>query len=101
MMTALPTGQPGNWDTIPGRVEIFVISVSRPALGLIQTAAQWVLVALSPAVKQQVLEADHSPLSSVEVVNVWSFTSTPAFVFMSSWLSAYFSLGTAVFYTVM
>jgi hypothetical protein len=97
MMTALQTGQPGNWDSIPGRVEIFVISVSRCALGLIQAPAQWVLVALSPAVKQRMHEADQSPLSSVEVMNVWSYTYTPAHVFMSSWLS----LGTAVFYTVM
>jgi hypothetical protein len=79
MMTALQAGQPGNWGSIPGRVEIFIIySVSRLALGLSQTPTQWVLLALSPEVKQWVHEADHSPLSGVEVMNVWSFTSTPA-----------------------
>jgi hypothetical protein len=37
----------------------------------------WVPGALSLGVKQLVREADHSPPSSAEVKNVWSYTSTP------------------------
>jgi hypothetical protein len=44
--------------------------VSRPALGHIQPApVQWVLGAVSPGVKQEGCEADHSPPSSSEVKN--------------------------------
>jgi hypothetical protein len=84
-MTALQAGQPGDWDSVPGRVGIFVITVTRRVLGLIQASPQCVFVALSPGVKQQVQEADHSTLSNVEIMNVWSFTSTPVclYVFMA------------------
>jgi len=38
---------------------------------------------LYPEVKRLTGEADHSPPSSVEVKNVWSYTSIPPHVFMS------------------
>jgi hypothetical protein len=37
---------------------------------------------LSPGVKRQGCEADHSPPSSAHVKNAWIYTSTPPYVFM-------------------
>jgi hypothetical protein len=54
---------------------------------------QWVLGTLSPAEKQPGREADHSPLSSAEVKNSWSYTST-------SWRGAYLSTGIAIVLTL-
>jgi hypothetical protein len=48
--------------------------LSRPALGLTQTPIQWVLGALSPAVKRLEREADHSPPISAEVNKMWIYT---------------------------
>jgi hypothetical protein len=56
------------------------VSILTP--GPIQPPVQWVLEALSPGVKWLGHKADHSPSSSAEVKNVWSYTSTPPFVFM-------------------
>jgi hypothetical protein len=52
-------------------------TVSRMALGPNQPPIQWVPGALSLVVKQPGREADHSPLLSAEIMNVWSYTSTP------------------------
>jgi hypothetical protein len=50
--------------------EIFLFSTSsRPTMGLTQPPIQWVPWALSPQVKRQGREADHSPPSSAEVKN--------------------------------
>jgi hypothetical protein len=38
---------------------------------------------LSPGVKLQGREADHSPLTSVEVKKMWIYTSTPSYAFMA------------------
>jgi hypothetical protein len=46
-----------------------------------------------PGVKQPWCEADHSPLSSAEVKNAWSYTSTPN---TSSWRGALLSTGTSL-----
>jgi hypothetical protein len=51
--------------------------VSRTALGPTQPPIQWVPGILSLGVKQPGSEADHSPPSSSEVKNVYSYTSTP------------------------
>jgi desulfoferrodoxin (superoxide reductase-like protein) len=48
---------------VPVRSRIF----SSPALGCTQHTIQWVTVALSPGVKRQGREADHSPPASAEV----------------------------------
>jgi hypothetical protein len=44
---------------------------------------------MSPGVKLQELEADHWPPSSVDVNNAFSYTSTPAYVFMAWYLVKY------------
>jgi hypothetical protein len=52
-------------------------TTSRTALGPTQPPVQWVPGALSRGVKRPGREADHSPPSSAEVKNAWSYTSTP------------------------
>jgi hypothetical protein len=61
--------------------------VSRPALGPTQPPIQWVPGALSLGVKQSGREGDHSPPSSAEVKNAWSYTSTPPIRFYGVVLS--------------
>jgi hypothetical protein len=51
-------------------------TASRPALGPVQSAIQWVQEAHTPGIKLSGHEADHSPPSSAEVKNAWSCTST-------------------------
>jgi hypothetical protein len=51
-------------------------TVPRPAVGPIQTPIQWVLGVLSLGVNWLMCEADHSPPSSANVYNAWSYTST-------------------------
>jgi hypothetical protein len=58
-------------------------TASRTALGPSQPPIQWVPGTLSLGVKRQGHEADHSPPSSAEVKNAWSYTSTPQYVFMA------------------
>jgi hypothetical protein len=48
-----------------------------------QPPIQWVPGALSLAVKRPGREADHSPPSSAETKNAWSYTSSPQYVFMA------------------
>jgi hypothetical protein len=57
---------------------IFLITMSRWALGPTHPPIQWIPGALSLGVKWPGCEADHSPPSSSKVKNVWSYTSTPA-----------------------
>jgi hypothetical protein len=58
-------------------------AASRTVLGPTQPPIQWVPGALSPGVKRPGREADHSPPSSAEVKNAWSYTSNPQHVFMA------------------
>jgi hypothetical protein len=53
-------------------------TASRTALGPTHPPIQWVPRALSLGVKRPGSEADHSPPSSAEVKNTWSYTSTSA-----------------------
>jgi hypothetical protein len=46
---------------------------------------QWVSEAISPGVKRQGRDADHSPPTSAEVKKTWIYTSTPR---TPSWRSA-------------
>jgi hypothetical protein len=52
-------------------------TVSRTALGPAKPPIQWVPGALSLGVKSPGREADHSPVSSAEVKNAWSYIFTP------------------------
>jgi hypothetical protein len=58
-------------------------TVSGTVLGPTQPPIQWVPGALSLRLKRPGREADHSPPSSAEVKNVWSYTSTPQYVFIA------------------
>jgi hypothetical protein len=62
----------------PLELGIFLFTaVSRTALEPIQPPIQWIPGALSLGVKRPGREAEHSPPSSVEVNNTWSYTFTP------------------------
>jgi hypothetical protein len=63
-------------------MSFFFTTVSRPALGPTQPPIQWEPGALSLVAKRPERESDHSPPSSAEVKNAWSYTSTPQRVFM-------------------
>jgi hypothetical protein len=78
----LRAGRPRGRSSSPGRVKNFLFSTSsRPALGPTQPPIQWVPGALSPGVKRQGREADHSPPPSSEVKKMWMYTSTPPYAF--------------------
>jgi hypothetical protein len=64
----------------------FLTPASRPVLGPIQLPIEWVPEAVSLGVKLSGREADHSPPSTAEVKNAWSYTSTPQYAFMA-WCS--------------
>jgi len=51
-------------------------TASRPTLGPIHLPIQWVSGVLTPGVKRAACEAYHSPTSSAEVKNEWSYIST-------------------------
>jgi hypothetical protein len=61
----------------------FFTTASRTALEPTQPPIQWVQGVLSLGVKRPGREAGHSPPSSAEVKNEWSYTSTPQYVFMA------------------
>jgi hypothetical protein len=71
--TGLRVGRQG-FDSREGQ-GIFFGTASRPSLGPIKPPIPWVPGALSPRVKRQGREAYHSPPSSGEVRNAWSYTS--------------------------
>jgi hypothetical protein len=80
--TRLRAGRPG-FDSQQD-LEIFLFpTVSRTALGPTQPPVPWVPGALSLGVKRPGREANHSPPSSAEVKNVWTYTSTPPYAFMA------------------
>jgi hypothetical protein len=58
----------------PGRVRnLLFYTSSRPALASTQPPIQWVPRALSPGVKREGREADHSPPTSAEVKKMWIY----------------------------
>jgi hypothetical protein len=80
----LRAGRPRGRSSDLGGVKSFHFSISsRPVLGPTQPPVQWVSGALSPGVKLQRREADHSPPTSAEVKRTWIYTSTPQYVFVS------------------
>jgi hypothetical protein len=81
----------------PGTVKNFLLSTwSRPVLGSSQPPIQWVPGTLSPRVKRQGREADHSPPTSAEVKKMWIYTSTPPYAIM-----AYCSMPIRILITVL
>jgi hypothetical protein len=70
--------------SIPGMAR-FVFSPQRPdrLWGLPSLLSNGYQGALSPGVKGQGREADHSPPSSAEVKNMWIYTSIPPYVLMA------------------
>jgi hypothetical protein len=75
MVTRLRAGQP-RFDSRQGLGIFIFATASGPGLGPTQPSIQWVPEALSPEVKRPGCETDHSPPSSAEVKNAWSYTST-------------------------
>jgi hypothetical protein len=59
----------------PSDVSAATMSIS--VLGPNEPPIQWIPEALSPGVKRPGREADHSPPSSAEFKNAWSYNSTP------------------------
>jgi hypothetical protein len=81
IVTGLRAGQP-RLESRQG-LEVFPFATAfRPALRSTQPPIQWVPGALSSGVKRPGREADHSPLSNVEV-NAWGYTSIPPYVFVA------------------
>jgi hypothetical protein len=76
IVTRLRAGRPG-FDSGQGK-RIFLVTVSRPAVGPTQPPIQWAPGAVSPGVKRPGREADHSHPSNAVVKNAWSYTSTPS-----------------------
>jgi hypothetical protein len=52
----------------------------------VRVPVKWVPGALSPGIKRQGSEADHSPPTSADVKITWIYTSTPPYVFMAQCL---------------
>jgi hypothetical protein len=69
-----------DWGSIPGRSNdgiFFFATASRETLGPTQPLIQWVPAPVTPGVKRPAREVEHSPSSSAEIKNPWSYTSTP------------------------
>jgi hypothetical protein len=81
MMTSYGLDDRGVRVRVPVGARIFSAS-SRPVLGPTQPPIQWVPRALSPGVKRQGREVDHSLPASAEVKKMWIYTSTPPYTFM-------------------
>jgi hypothetical protein len=63
----LRVGRPG-FDSRQGHESFLLSTATRPSLGPTQPPMIWVPAALSLEVKRQEREAEHSPISSAEVV---------------------------------
>jgi len=73
-----------DWGSIPGKVrELFFATAFKSALRSNQPPIQRVPGALSLGLNWPGNEANHSPPSSVEVKNVWSYISDPSYVFIA------------------
>jgi len=68
----------------PNRKETFLFSKTiKPSLEPIMPLIQWIPAVLSPAIKKHFIKVGHSPSSSVESENKWSYKSSPQYVFMA------------------
>jgi hypothetical protein len=83
MSTRLLAGGPGFGVDSPPVQEMFLFSTAlRPVLRPIWAPIQWVPETLSPGVKWP-CEADHSCQPSDKFKNVWSYISSPPYVFIA------------------
>jgi hypothetical protein len=73
------------WRAFPGSRKIFFLSskLCQPALGTTRSTVEYCI--LSQAMKQSDPEAKHSPPSSTEIKNGWSYTSTRLCLHTRSW----------------
>jgi hypothetical protein len=69
--------------------------------GPTQLPIQWIAGTLSLGVKRSVCEADHLPPCSAEIKNVWSYTSTPKYVFMAWCVLKHRSNFTLLYFTIV
>jgi len=80
MVVGVATRPRAGWAGVrlPTTVKTFLLSeTSRPHLGPTQPPIECVPGFLSPGVKRSGREAVHSPPSSDEVNNTWTYTSMP------------------------
>jgi hypothetical protein len=82
IVTRLRTERPG-FNSQQGKKFFLLTTASRPTLGPTQPLIQWVQCAVSLRLKRPGREADHSPPSSAEVKDAWSYTSTPWYLVKS------------------
>jgi hypothetical protein len=79
-------------------IKNFLFSTSfKPALRPTQSPIQWVPGDLSPGVKRQGREADHSSPASSKVKKMWIYTSTPPYAFISTGTTLPFVFRTYLF----
>jgi len=81
VMTRLRAGRP-RFNPRQGQGMFLLVTASRPALEPTQYPIKWEPGVVSLEVKRSVSEVDHSPASSAEVKNAWSYTSIPQYVYM-------------------
>jgi hypothetical protein len=86
IVTRLQAGQSG-FNSWQGLGIFLFATMSRLAQGPTHSPVQWVLGFLSVRIKWLECEGDHSPPSSTEVMNLWSYTSTPPISFHGMVLS--------------
>jgi hypothetical protein len=80
----LRAGQPKGWVSCADRDKNFLFfTLTRPVLGPIRPTYPMENRNFTPEVKLPRREADHSPPTSAEVKNTWTYTSTPQYVFMA------------------
>jgi hypothetical protein len=80
----LRVGRPSGRSSSPGGVRnSFYSTSSRPALGSTQSPIKCAPGALSPGIKRQGREADHSTPASSEVKKMWIYTTSPLYTFMA------------------
>jgi hypothetical protein len=68
---------------VPVGGRIYLLQVVQTGSGVHPTSYPINTGALSPGVKRQGREADHSPPTSAEVKKMWTYTSTPPYAFMA------------------
>jgi len=80
-VTGIRAGRPGI-DFRHGQGFFLLPTASILAVGINQPLIQWIPRALFLWFTKPWRKADHSPSSSVEIKNTWSYSSTPQYIFM-------------------